>query len=130
MKDVMEKYGLVGYGKIGQSFGGVSTASFYNPDTEDLISVIVCDVDRPYVDKPELFRMSVDDSLLRVYNHRHGIIQNGDTVEVFKGRKIPIGTVARIKEIRPYYDRYGRWRCDYAYLSNGMKTNVENCRLV
>ena len=50
----------------------------------------------------------------------------GDEVKVVKGRKVPVGTIANVKEIRPYYDRYHRWVCDYAYLDNGMKTNVNN----
>lgn len=127
---VMEKYGLVGYGKIGQDYGDVIVATFYNPNTEDLKSVIVFDIDRPYMDKPELSHMSIDDALLRVYNRKRGIIQEGDTVVVYKGRKIPVGTVAVVKELRPWHDRYGHWKCTYAVFTDGRKTNVENCRLV
>jgi len=43
---------------------------------------------------------------------------------------VPKGTIATVKSIRPYYDRYGRWIADYAYFTDGQRTNLENCRLL
>ena len=48
------------------------------------------------------------------WKHHNGEILFGDEVKVVKGRKVPIGTIANVKAIYPYHDRYGRWVCDYA----------------
>ena len=62
--------------------------------------------------------------------HWKGVVLEGDTVEVVKGRKIPVGTIAVIKEFRDWKDQYGRVQTVYAVFEDGRKTNVENCRLV
>ena len=61
--------------------------------------------------------------------HYNGIIQVNDVVEVVKGRKVPIGTIAKVIDKKPYKDRYGRTQAIYLYFDNGMKTNENNCVL-
>ena len=63
----------------------------------------------------------------RLWKKHNGVIQTGDRVMVVSGRKVPIGTVAKVESIRPMNDRYGRWVVDYVYLDNGMRTNITNC---
>ena len=119
-----------GYRKIAQTHGAVAQATFYNPDTEDLFTLIVDDVDDCGKFKPELYRMPVDGNARKIWRKRAGIIEVGDTVEVFKGRKIPRGTVAVVTREYDWCDCYGRVRAHYVVFEDGRKTNVENCRLV
>lgn len=119
-----------GFGKIGMDFSCNHTrAFFYNPTTRKHVSMIVTDADDPRRDNWELYRMPINTEFERLWNIHNGIIFEGATVEVFKGRKVPVGTIAVVEKIKPWYDRYGRWQCNYAYLSNGMRTNTSNCRL-
>ena len=104
---------MEGFFKVKQSGGSYVVAVFYNPYTGETRSECVRDYD--YGD------CSRDNDELYLA---------GDTVEVFKGRKVPKGTIATVKSIRPYYDRYGRWVADYAYFTDGQRTNIENCRLL
>ena len=123
-----------GFYKVAEGGGGVTTCVFYNPETEESISKIVWDIDdirldndselQPYRYEP------IDVNIKKQYLHKKGIIQVGDTVEVYKGRKVPKGTIATIIDIRPYYDNYHRWQADYVYFDNGMKTNKDNCKLI
>ena len=122
---------LKGFSKVDQSGSSYIVATFYNPTTEETRSETVRDYD--YDDKrndvDELYYMPIDNDVRRQWLHKNGAILAGDVVEVFKGRKVKIGTVARVTEIKPYYDHYGRWTCDYAYLDNGQRTNVNNCKI-
>lgn len=119
-----------GYRKIAQTHGGVAQATFYNPDTEDLFTLIVDDADDYGKFKPELYHMPVDDNARELWHKRAGIIRVGDTVEVYKGRKIPRGTIAVVVREYDWRDCYGRVRTHYVVFEDGRKTNVENCRLV
>lgn len=126
-----EKMRQAGFGKIGQDTSGdFICAAFYNPVTKEHFTECVRDYDYADCsrDNDELYYMSIDTEILRQWNIDNGIIFVGAVVEVFKGRKVPIGTIATVEKIKPWYDRYGREQCKYAYLSNGMKTNVNNCR--
>lgn len=128
--ETVEEMRAAGYGKIGMDYSCSHTrATFYNPDTEDCLSMTVSDADDPRNDNWELYRVPINAEYLRISRIRAGIIFEGATVEVFKGWKVPVGTIAVVKKITPWYDRYRRWQCDYAHLSNGTKTNVKNCRL-
>lgn len=66
----------------------------------------------------------------KAYQHHLGIIHIGDTVEVFKGRKVAKGTVSKVVNIYDYKDQYGRTQTTYVVLEDGQKTNINNCRLV
>ena len=74
--------------------------------------------------------MPINEEVRRVYLHDNGIILTGDTVKVVKGRKVPIGTIAKVVSLTEYKDRYGRVQCIYANLDNGQRTNVDNCALL
>lgn len=117
-----------GFYKVSQSGGTYVTATFFNPCTLEEYSKCVRDYDYADCsrDDDELYYMDIDKNAERAWKHHNGEILWGDEVKVVKGRKVPIGTVANVKAIYPYHDRYGRWVCDYAYLDNGMKTNVNN----
>ena len=107
--------------------------TFYNPITKEVFTKITWDIDRPYINDDEeieiLRYLPIDKNISSQWLHSNGVIQVGDTIEVIKGRKVPIGTTAQVIDIRPYYDCYRRWQCDYVYLDNGMKTNVTNCKM-
>lgn len=122
-----------GFYKVNQDGCGVSDCTFFNPETKESFSRIVWDIDRPYInddEETEILRyLPLNEEVRKQWLHNAGVIQKGDTIEVYKGRKIPKGTVAKVIDIRPYYDQYHRWQCDYAYLDNGMRTNTNNCRL-
>lgn len=121
-----------GYFKVSESGGSFITAGFYNPVTNDYYSCVVRDYD--YADgsrdNDELYYMPINEDARRAWKHANGEILVNDTVMVFKGRKVPVGTVGTVKDIRPYRDHYGRIQAYYAYLDNGCKTNVDNCVLV
>ena len=127
----MESY--KGFYKVAEDNGGVCVAAFYNPDTEEFFDKIVWDIDDIRLDndkETQIYRfMPINKKVRYLWLHRAGVIQEGDTVKVVKGRKVPIGTIATVKEIKPFYDRYRRWQADYLYLDNGMKTNINNCVL-
>lgn len=121
-----------GFFKIAQNGGTYVVATFYNPDTNEIKTQCVRDYDYADAsrDNDELYYMDIDEEVRRKYLRFKGIIQVGDTVEVFKGRKVPIGTVAEVKEIKPYYDHYHRHIADYAYFTDGQRTNIDNCKLI
>ena len=122
-----------GFYKVAESNGGVCVGTFYNPDTKEVFTKITWDIDRPYINDDEeieiLRYLPIDKKMRWQWLHEKGVIQEGDQIKVVKGRKVPIGTVATVKEIKPFYDRYRRWQADYLYLDNGMKTNINNCVL-
>ena len=117
-----------GFYKVCQSGGSYVTATFFNPCTLEEYTKCVRDYDYSDCsrDDDELYYMDIDRNAERAWKHHNGEILWGDEVKVVKGHKVPVGTIANVKEIHPYYDRYHRWVCDYAYLDNGMKTNVNN----
>lgn len=128
----MENY--KGFYKVAENNGGVCVGTFWNPETKECFTKITWDIDRPYVNDDEdveiLRYLPINKEMRRLWKHEAGIVQTEDTIKVVKGRKVPIGTIARVVEIRPFYDKYHRWQADYVYLDNGMKTNVNNCILI
>ena len=122
---------LEGYYKVSHEGGTFVTGTFYNPITGDEKTAVLRDYDYADCsrDNDELYYMEIDKNARVLWLHKHGILCEGDVVEVYKGRKVPVGTIATIEKIKPFYDKYKRWCCDYAYLDNGMRTNVSNCRL-
>jgi len=117
--------------KVNESNGCVCVGTFYNPDTEESFTKITWDIDDIRLDQDEEIQiysyMPINKDVR--WLHRAGVIQEGDQIKVIKGRKVPIGTIATVKEIKPFYDKYKRWQADYLYLDNGMKTNINNCVL-
>lgn len=122
-----------GFRKVAQDTDGtIINAYFFNPSTG--LDYTVCVRDFDYDDKRRdndtLYFMSIDEVARKAWRRHKGIVSVGDTVEVYKGRKVPRGTIAVVVDEYPYYDCYGRWRAHYVVLDNGMKTNICNCRLV
>lgn len=120
-----------GFFKVAQSGGSYVTATLYNPTTGEDKIVTVRDYDYADCsrDNDEVYNTPINDEVRRVWLHKGGHILVGDTVEVVKGRKVKVGTIAIVKEIRPYYDRYGRWVADYLYFTDGQRTNINNCKM-
>lgn len=121
-----------GFKKIGHNGGSFVTGFFYNPVTHETRTEVLRDYD--YADgsrdNDDLYYMEEDEEARKAYEHHMGFVLVGDLIEVYKGRKVPIGTKAKIVKIEPWYDANHRWKADYAILDNGMRTNVNNCRLV
>lgn len=122
-----------GFRKVAQDTDGtIINAYFFNPSTG--LDYTVCVRDFDYDDKRRdndtLYFMPIDEVARKAWRRHKGIVSVGDTVEVYKGRKVPRGTIAVVVDEYPYYDCYGRWRAHYVVLDNGMKTNICNCRLV
>lgn len=128
----MENYN--GFYKVAENNGGVCVCTFFNPDTMEHFSKIVWDIDNDRLlddEEIQVLRfLPINETVKKIYMHHKDIILEGDTVEVFKGRKIPIGYTGIVKSIKPFYDRYGRWQADYIYFADGQKTNYNNCKLV
>lgn len=118
--------------KVAQSGSIFITALFFDPETKEVRNEVVRDYD--YADgsrdNDELYYMPIDEEVKKLYLRHIGIISVGDTIEVVKGRKVPIGTIADVIDIRDWKDQYGRVQTRYAYLSNGQKTNITNCKIV
>lgn len=121
-----------GFYKVAQDGSCYISATFYNPDTKETISRCVRDYDYADCsrDNDELYYMEIDEEVKKQWLHDKGIILVNDVVEVIKGRKVPIGTIARVTDKKPYKDKYGRTQAIYVYLDNGMKTNEDNCKLI
>ena len=127
----MENY--KGFYKVNEDNGGVCVGTFWNPETKESFSKITWDIDRPYINDDEeieiLRYLPINKEVRSAWLHYNGIIQINDVVEVVKGRKVPIGTIAKVIDKKPYKDRYGRTQAIYLYFDNGMRTNENNCVL-
>ena len=120
-----------GFYKVAQEGGCYIVATFFNPDIKESISCCVRDYDYSGCsrDNDELYYMPINEEVKKQWLHHNGIILVDDTIKVVKGRKVPIGTIAKVIDKKPYKDRYGRIQAMYLYLDNGMKTNEDNCKL-
>ena len=129
-KDIIAS--LEGFKKVGESGGTFITNLFWNPATNETKSICARDYDYNDCsrDIDELYYMPIDEEAKINYQHSLGVILEGDTVMIVKGRKIPAGSVKKVRKKYPFKDRYGRWQADYLYFEDGTKTNVNNCILV
>lgn len=123
---------LNGFYKVDQTGGTYIVATFFNPETKEEKTCCVRDYDYADCsrDNDDLYYMPINEDMKIEWLHYRGVILPGDVIQVVKGRKVPIGTVAKVADKRPYKDRYGRIQAIYLYLDNGMKTNENNCVLV
>ena len=123
-----------GFYKVNEDNGGVCVGTFYNPTTKEFFTKIIWDIDDVRLEDDDYIQilryLPLNNDVRKKWLHNNGIIQEGDEVEVVNGRKVPHGIKAIVTTIKPYYDCYHRWQCDYAYLDNGMKTNINNCKMV
>lgn len=120
-----------GFYKVFQSGGSYVTATFFNPETKEEYSKCVRDYDYADCsrDDDEGYNAEINEEARKAWKHHNGVICEGDKVKVVKGKKIPLGTIATVKSIYPYYDCYHRWIADYVYFVEGGKTNINNCVL-
>lgn len=128
----MENYN--GFYKVNEDNGGACVGTFFNPNTKESFSKITWDIDDvrlEYDEEIQILRyLPINDSVRRMWMHHNGRILEGDTVEVFKGRKLPIGYIGIVEKIKPFYDRYGRWQANYVYFVDGKRTNYNNCKII
>lgn len=122
-----------GFYKVAEDGYSFISDIFYNPLTRESHIINVRDYD--YSDRSrdidELYYMDINEEVRKVYLHvEMDAILVGDTVKVIKGCKLPIGTIGIVREIKPYYDKYHRWVCDYVYFENGLRTNIGNCKRI
>lgn len=126
-----EKVGsLDGFRKIGKKVGrSLVQVQMWNPDTKEMLSIVVEDYDYQYPDGPflapavksyglpvleHLRNAPIDNAALHDYNVYNDIVFVGAEVEVVKGRKVPIGTTGAVTRIRDVSDRFGRHVATYA----------------
>lgn len=123
-----------GFYKVSVDGFSLTNAIFFNPTTQESFSKIIWDIDNDRLlddDVLQILRfLPIDDGVRKIWLRKNGVISVGDTVEVFKGRKVKIGTVAVVTDIKPWRDSYGRIQTTYAYLSTGERTSITNCKLV
>ena len=120
-----------GFYKVANSGFSLTEAIFFNPETKESYSKIVWDNDDYRVEQENEveYNEPIDDEVRKVWLRYRGIIQEGDTIKVIKGRKVPKGTIAKVTGFRDWKDEYGRVQATYVLLDNGMRTNVNNCIL-
>ena len=123
---------MEGWAKIAQDGGTFVTGKFWNSQLKETVSLVLRDYDYGDCsrDNDYLYYMRVDEEAVRDYKRFKGIVQDGDTVKVIKGRTLPKGFTGTVKEIYPVNDRYGRLVAYYARFTTGEKINVTNVEIV
>lgn len=118
--------------KVSQQGGTYITATFFDADTLEYYTTCVRDYDYSDCsrDNDKLYYLPIDKTAEKIWRRNWGIVSVGDTVEVYKGRKVPKGTVAKVTDIKEWRDCYGRTQTIYAYLDNGMRTSISNCAII
>lgn len=121
-----------GWRKVSEKGGSYVVALLYNVVTGESASLCVRDYD--YQDCSRdcdfWYYAPIDKAAYEAYCRKNAIIYPGASVMVIKGRKIPLGTLARVERIKPITDRHGRCVADYAVFSDGRSTNINNCIMV
>lgn len=120
------------YYKVSHEGSTFVTGYFYNPITKESKRLVLRDYDYDdgSRDNDELYYMPINEEARKIWLHDNGVIQIGDTVKVVKGRKIEIGTIAKVVSFSEWKDRYGKAQCTFVHLDNGQRTNVCNCELL
>lgn len=123
--------------KVGQHGGTYVVATLYNPVTHETDTKCVRDYDYEDCrnDDDELYYAPICEEAVEhqrkwLNSQYGGFIKAGDTVRVFKGRKIPVGTVAKVARVYDWKDRYGRKQTTYAVFEDGRKTSEDNCYII
>lgn len=118
--------------KVSHNGGTYVTGLFVNPITWE--TKLECLRDYDYSDcsrdNDELYYMPIDEEVARLWRRHCGIVGVGDTVEVIKGRKMPIGYIGKVADLRDWRDQFGRVQATYAVFEDGKRTNVDNCRIL
>lgn len=118
-----------GWRKVSESGGSYSIAYLFNVNTKECASVCVYDYDDPRNEDDFWRNVGFDDIARIEWNKARGVVAEGLTAKVVKGRKVPVGYTGKVVKIRKVYDRYDRWVANYAVFEDGTSTNVDNCVL-
>lgn len=123
---------MEGWKKISEDGGSFITARFWNSKLKEVVSLVVRDYDYSDAsrDNDYLYNMPIDNQALREYKKFKGIIQEGDTVKVVKGRTLPKGYTGVVQSIYQFKDRFGRTVADYIRFENGDRININNVELL
>ena len=149
---------IQGYKKVGHRNFSMCISDFYNFNTGHELSIKTDDIEYEYgfemgyssdlvsfneakliqnmpIDRDaEVLYKQLKEEETRILLESKNIPYIGSKVEVYKGRKVPKGTVGIIKSFQDYKDKYGRVQTCYALIEteNGelVKTNELNCRLI
>lgn len=127
--------------KVNQEGGSYVVGLFVNPITWETKRETLRDYDYDdgRNDNDELYYMPIDEEVKEAYRKHLALTSGddggwfaapGDVVEVFKGRKIPVGTVAKVARLWEYKNSYGRLLTRYAVFEDGRKTSVDNIRVI
>ena len=123
-----------GWRLVARDGGTYVTGVLFNVLTHESDSVKLADYERwdPFegVEDAYWYSKSIDYDARREWCRCRGVIAEGLTARVVKGRKVPIGYTGVVSRIRKVYDRYDRWVANYAVFEDGTSTNVDNCVLV
>lgn len=149
---------IAGYHKVDSRNSSIAVSVFYNPNTAEELEIKTDDAEYPFSDSMAysgdlvtreeatfIMDMPIDEAARSLWEakkledsreryHDMGLFVEGDTVEVYKGRKVPKGTVGKITRFWNYCNQYGKIVATYAILEladgTTAKTNENNCRLV
>lgn len=121
--------------KVSHNGGEFVTGLLFNPVTGETQRIVLADFDDVRNPVSPWYDVAINREAAEAYRKilaRNDCYQigAGDTVEVFKGRKIPVGTVAKVVKVYDWRDSYGRTQTRYAVFEDGRKTSVENCRFI
>lgn len=123
-----------GYFKVGTDGYSLTRATFFNPSTKESFTKIIWNIDDDRLhDDPvilALYHLPINETARRLYLRHIGVIQVGDLVEVYKGRKVPKGYRGVVTKFSEWRDTYGRVRTTYVHFEDGQRTSISNCRLV
>lgn len=124
---------LTGFILVNVDNGRVTTATLWNMFTDEVCTFVAYDVDRdanPYAGVLGMGLFGGSREVERMWRRSCGLITEGDEVEVFKGRKYPVGLRVTVKEFYTYRDHYGRERATYVVATTGERIPLGNCKLV
>ena len=125
------------YYKVNQTGGSYVVALYYNPITHATKTVLARDYDYSDAsrDNDEVYYEPINEIAKEDYrrylnSQSYGFVSVGDTVQVVKGRKVPIGTIAKVVRVYDWRDCNGRVKATYAEFSDGRRTSVYNCLII
>jgi hypothetical protein len=117
-----------------ENFATQSTATFFNPYTGEYFHYKTRDIsDERYEGNAmmeELGEIPINEKAQWCWRRSNAVVQEGDTVQVVKGRTLPHGLKAKVKTVRDYKNDYGDVIATYAYLDNGEKISVKNVKIL